>query len=155
MITVFGFLGEEEPSTACIEVKFDGGPNGGSVSYTTCEGLNASKLLAPNQLTKELCVQDQSWTFGDYFMGVVLIGPCSSDPPPPPNGNVFIVERQIDGFSTYANIPSPNTYAINDIVNVDGDIECYEILGTTTVFDPTIWPMVISNCLGGGPPAGP
>jgi hypothetical protein len=156
MITVFGFLGESDDAPSlCVEVKFDGGPNGGNVSYTTCEGFSTNKLLAPNQVTKALCVQDQSWTFGDFFMGVILIGPCSTEPPPPNTDNVFMVERQLDGFSTYAGIPNNNTFAVNDIVNIDGDIECYEIIGTATVFDPTIYPLVISNCLGGGPPAGP
>ena len=155
MITVFGFLGEEEAATSCVEVKFNGGPNGGFVSYTTCEGFSTNKLLAPNQVTKELCVQQGSWTFGDYFMGVTLIGPCSTEPPPPNTDNVFTVERQFDGFSTYAQMPSPNTYVVNDIVNIDSDPDCYEIIGTATVFYPTIYPMVISNCVGGGPPPAP
>lgn len=161
MITVFGFLGEDDDAASpCVEVKFDGGPNGGQVTYTLCENIIAQKILAPNQLTKALCVQDQSWTFGDFFMSAQLIGPCETDSEPPFGYNAFLVERVTDGFSTYAQLPTNNTFGVSDIVNIDNDIECYEIMGITTLNDPTIFPMVISSCVPGGgggppPPGGP
>lgn len=158
MITVFGFLGDDDVASACVEVKFDGGPNGGQVTYTLCEGIIVQKILAPNSLTKALCVQDQSWTFGDFFMSAQLIGPCDNDEEPPFSDNVFLVERTTDGFSTYAEIPANNTFGLGDTVNIDGDIECYEIMGFATVGDPTLFPMVISSCVpggGGGPPPPP
>jgi len=157
MITVFGdFDGGIILPSDCKEYKFDGGPNGGQVTYTICGGGTQSQILAPFQLSKALCVEDNSWLFSDFFMSAVFQQNCASSPPPTSN-NAFIIERQSDGFSTYTAIPNPNTYNIFDEVLVDNDPECYTIMNVATVSDPSIYPPIISGCFGGGegPPAGP
>ena len=64
MITVFGHL-EEAVVTGCVEVIFNGGPNGGSVTFFRC-GLTRSTTinLFPGEESLAFCVENNSWIFG-------------------------------------------------------------------------------------------
>ena len=154
MITVFGHLDGTGTSGSCVSVIFQGGPNGGSVTFTLCGGTKTSRLtLGVNQNSFQLCVENNSWTFSDFFMGAALQGTCSSS-----GGgglvtdNAFTIERTSDGFSTYAQLNS--SFAVNQIVAVSNDLTCYEIMGTAVVSDPSIFPTVTSLCSSGGSGSG-
>lgn len=153
MITVFGHLEEDLTTQPCVSVVFNGGPNGGNVTYTLCgQTKNSILILGPRQNSFPLCVINNSWTFGDFFMTASLQGPCSSSGGGGPiPDNAFTIERTSDGFSTYAQLNS--SFAVNDIVNVSNDTNCYEIMATTVVSDPSIFPTVTGLC-GGGPKGG-
>jgi len=146
MITVFGHLDGTGTSGPCVSVIFQGGPNGGTVTYKLCGGTKLSTLtLGANQNSFQLCVENNSWTFSDFFMSAALQGPCSSSSGGGPvTDNAFTIERTSDGFSTYAQLNS--SFAVNQIVDVSNDLECYEIMGTAVVSDPSIFPTVTSLC---------
>ena len=158
MITVFGHL-EEAVITGCAEVIFNGGPNGGSVTFFRCGLTRPNTInLFPNEDSLAFCVENNSWTFGDYFMTASLIGPCTAIAADDGSGtgggsgpNVFAVERVSDGFSTYAQYSS--TWIVNDTVSLSNDTACYEIMSIQTVTDPQIFPAIAGSCSssGGGP----
>ena len=78
--------------------------------------------------------------------------PCSSSGGGgPTTDNAFTIERTSDGFSTYAQLNS--SFAVNQIVNISNDFQCYEIMGTAVVSDPSIFPTITGLC-GGGPKGG-
>lgn len=154
MITVFGHL-EEAVVTGCVEVIFNGGPNGGSVTFFRC-GLTRSTTinLFPGEESLAFCVENNSWIFGDFFMTASLIGPCASAGAGTGGGtgpNAFAVERVSDGFSTYAQYSS--TWIVNDIVSLSNDTACYEIMSIQTVGEPQIFPTIAGSCIpdDGGP----
>lgn len=148
MITVFGHLEEDLTSQPCVSVVFNGGPNGGNVTYTLCGQTKGNVLtLGPGQNSFQLCVINYSWTFSDFFMTASLQGPCSAPLVTTPD-NAFTIERTSDGFSTYAQYNS--SFAVNDIVNVTSDTSCYEIMATAVVSDPSIFPTISGFCSRGG-----
>ena len=153
MITVFGHLdGTGTSSSSCVSVVFQGGPNGGTVTYKLCGySKNSTITLGVNQNSFQLCVENNAWTFSDFFMNAALQGVCSSSSGGGPAlNNAFTIERTSDGFSTYAQLNS--SFAVNQIVNISNDLTCYEIMGTAVVSDPSIFPTVTSLCgpSGGG-----
>ena len=153
MITVFGHLQEDLTGSACVSVVFNGGPNGGSITYKLCGSTkNGTLTLGANQNSLQLCVINNSWTFGDYFMTASLQGPCSISGGGPTVDNAFTIERTSDGFSTYAQLNS--SFAVNQIVNISNDFQCYEIMATAVVSDPSIFPTITGLC-GGGSKGGP
>lgn len=152
MITVFGHL-EEEIATRCVDVTFNGGPNGGSITFFRC-GLTRSTTvnLFPGQDYAAGCLENNSWTFGDFFMTASLNGPCDGITFDGGSGtgggsgpNAFAVERVSDGFSTYAQYSS--TWIVNDIVSLSNDTACYEIMSIQTVGDPQIFPTITGACI--------
>lgn len=151
MITVFGHLdGTGTSSSSCVSVIFQGGPNGGTVTYKLCgNSKNSTITLGVNQNSFQLCVENNSWIFSDYFMNAALQGVCSSSGGGPALNNAFTIERTSDGFSTYAQLNS--SFSVNQIVNISNDLACYEIMGTAVVSDPSIFPTVTSLC---GPSGG-
>ena len=153
MITVFGHLDGTGTSSQCVSVIFQGGPNGGSVTFTLCGGTKLSTLtLGANQNSFQLCVENNSWTFSDFFMNAALQGTCSSSSGGGPTpDNAFTIERTSDGFSTYAQLNS--SFAVNQVVAVSNDLACYEIMGTAVVSDPSIFTTITGMC-GGGPNKG-
>jgi len=146
MITVFGHLDGTGTSGPCVSVIFQGGPNGGTVTYKLCgNSKNSTIILGVNQNSFQLCVENNSWTFSDFFMNAALQGACSSlGGGGPVTDNAFTIERTSDGFSTYAQFNS--SFAVNQIVRISNDITCYEIMGTAVVSDPSIFPTVTSLC---------
>lgn len=151
MITVFGHLdGTGTSSSSCVSVIFQGGPNGGSVTYTLCGTTKTSRItLGANQSYFQLCVENNSWLFSDFFMSAAIQGACSSSGSSVGSGpNAYTIERTSDGLSTYAQLNS--SFAVGQIVRVSGDIACYEIMGTATVSDPSIFPTVNSLCTSSG-----
>jgi hypothetical protein len=59
--------------------------------------------------------------------------------------NSFVVERNSDGFVTYAQIN--NSFGIGDQVYVSNDgTNCYTIGGTATLLDPSPYPTVTQTC---------
>lgn len=154
MITVFGHLQEQLTFNPCVSVVFNGGFFGGSVTYKLCGSSKTSTLtLGANQNSFQLCLDNYSWTFSNTNMTASLQGPCSSGGGPVTD-NAFTIERNTDGYSTYAQYNS--SYVVNDIVNVSNDVECYEIMGTAVVSDPSIFPTITGLCgvSGGGPKGG-
>lgn len=157
MITVFGHLEGGKNNAACVNVTFNGGPNGGSVTFTLCDGKRSTRyLLRPNQNSPSFCVNNNSWTFSDFFMSVSLNSICFAgpgDPQDPEELNAFTVERTSDGFSTYAQLNS--NFSVNDIVTLSSNaLDCYEIMAKVNVFNPSIYPTVTQLCGGGGPNKG-
>lgn len=154
MITVFGHL-EKAVVTGCVEVTFNGGPNGGSVTFFRCGITRSTTInLLPSEESLAFCVENNSWTFTDYFMAVSLIGPCTAIAAGDGSGtgggsgpNAFAVERVSDGFSTYAQYSS--TWVVNDIVSLSNDTACYEIMSIQTVVDPQIFPTIAGSCIPG------
>lgn len=155
MITVFGHLQEDLTSSTCVSVVFNGGPNGGSITYKLCgSAKNSTLTLGVNQNSFQLCVINNSWTFGDYYMTASLQGPCSSSGGGGPAlNNAFTIERTSDGFSTYAQLNS--SFAVNQIVSVSNDTACYEIMAEAVVTDPSIFPTITGICGGGSKGGGP
>jgi hypothetical protein len=80
MITVFGHLdGTGTSPSSCVSVIFQGGPNGGSVTFTLCGGTKTSTFsLGANQNSFQICVENNSWVFSDFFMTAAIQGVCSS-----------------------------------------------------------------------------
>ena len=65
--------------------------------------------------------------------------------PPPVVDNVFAVERGSDGFSTY--VQYNGSYGVNDLVILSNDpTQCYEVMNTSYVVDPTIYGTITGTC---------
>ena len=62
-----------------------------------------------------------------------------------PADNIFLVERQSDGYSTYAQLAQG--YTVNDLVTLSNDgSNCYEIMDIDYVLDPAIFPTITGSC---------
>lgn len=64
-----------------------------------------------------------------------------------PPDNVFVVERQSDGFATYVQLDSGYQVGNTDItVSTDGAV-CYDITGTAYVSNPTSFGTITGSCI--------
>lgn len=163
MLTVFGHFEEGgSPEPLCVSVVFNAGPGspphflGGQVAYTLCDGTSVGPItFGPSQThVPEDCVINNSW----QMTSTVTVSlnsvnePCGGSSNP---DNVFIVERQSDGFTTYAQLNS--NYSVNGQARLSNDaLQCYDITGTDYVGNPTIYDTLSSACSsgGGGPKGG-
>jgi len=147
MLTVFGnwSSGSSGPGVNCEEGTFDGGFFGGGAEYMDCVGNPKSINLSPNTTSKILCIQAGSITNSTLVWNTT--GPCddSGFAPPPLGYNAFIVERTFDGLSDYVQYNS--NHAVDDVVLISSHSGCFTIMGTTEVWDPSIFGVITGECL--------
>ena len=155
MLTVFGNF-EEASATVCVSVVFNAGPGGskglqGQVIYTLCDGTVVGPItFGPSQTHVPTdCVIDNSWQNQMSSSVTVSLNPVNEPCGGSNLDNVYTVERQSDGFSTYAQLNS--SYSVNNQVRLSNDgLQCYDIMGTAYVGNPAIYDTITALCSGGG-----
>ena len=161
MLTVFGNFEEASSGGPCVTASASAGFFGGNVTYYPCgTSRSVTKLIKANTNIFLGCINAEDVT-SDPGVTVSILQPCisakagsgdgsGSDPEDP--DNVFTVERVSDGFSTYAQFNS--NHAINDSVELDTEIGCFDIMGTANVVTPSNWPTITYICGVSPPPKG-
>lgn len=148
MLTVFGHFEEDSSGVVCVEAEASAGEFGGNVTYVPCLSTSSVTVLVKPFTSKLLgCINSES-VIADPNVTVTIIQPCGGS-----GGsnldNVYTVERQSDGFSTYAQLNS--SYSVNNQVRLSNDgLQCYDIMGTAYVGNPAIYDTITALCSGGG-----